>query len=336
MTDGIPGFAILPRPVLAALPGLSGSAMKVAVALAAHMNEEGVCWPSRDRLSAASGVKDSHTIARSLKELERAGLLRISRGRGRTLYSWLSPVAPSTEPGNEADAEEPDTEAPTSVNSSHPAPVACVKVSHVSTAGCVKFSHQDVGSFHTQNINHEQILSSRSRARRSDNEKTADRRDGTYGPSFDGASVWSAWAEARRKRGLREPVRDGPDLTAARRLAENLARGEMTPDELRWAMGAYLADRDPFIVSNGHALRHLNGGRIARYLDERLKEEERHRESVRATRARLAEARRAAPGEDWDPMVFRNALALGLGIAPRDEDTAAATCAPGRPAPAPP
>jgi len=53
----------------------------VALALADHANDAGVCWPSVTRLSTRSGVSRS-TVIRTIGELERHGLIGRSRRTG--------------------------------------------------------------------------------------------------------------------------------------------------------------------------------------------------------------------------------------------------------------
>lgn len=59
-----------------------GTARLVMLALADHANEEGVCWPSVERIADKANISKRHAI-RVLAELEADGSLSIQRGEGR-------------------------------------------------------------------------------------------------------------------------------------------------------------------------------------------------------------------------------------------------------------
>jgi len=78
-------------------------------------------------------------------------------------------------------------------------------------------------------------------------------------PKLNAWALWvRSWREARP--GDPDPAATGPDTRAGRELAK------LVPDEaeLRRVFAACLADPDPFLVKNGHALRHLPG-RLSAY-----------------------------------------------------------------------
>ena len=86
-------YAYLPPAVVDALPGLTPSAARIAVAVASFMGKSGECWPSRAALSQRSGVRKPHTIARALRRLADAGLLEIKRRPNRSsVYRWKCPL----------------------------------------------------------------------------------------------------------------------------------------------------------------------------------------------------------------------------------------------------
>ena len=60
--------------------------------------------------------------------------------------------------------------------------------------------------------------------------------------------------DANRAAGRQDPTPTGPDT----RIAQQLGR-LMPAEDLRRVMDAYLADRDAFVVKQGHALRLLPG-----------------------------------------------------------------------------
>jgi hypothetical protein len=61
---------------------LTGSTVKVALALCWHMNrnQHGLAWPGRGRLAKLTGLSRS-TVKRAIKALERAGHVTITRSR---------------------------------------------------------------------------------------------------------------------------------------------------------------------------------------------------------------------------------------------------------------
>jgi hypothetical protein len=78
---------------------------------------------------------------------------------------------------------------------------------------------------------------------------------------YDGSTVWVAWVDMHRARGLADPVRAGRDLSAAKALAGLIPR-----DRLNEILSTYLDDPDRWLDENGHALRHLDG-RLNGYLN---------------------------------------------------------------------
>ena len=82
-------LACLPPAVVDALPTLSPSAVRVAVAVASFMGKSGECWPSRTALSERSGVRKPRNIGKALRELADCGLLEVKRRcRRSSVYRW--------------------------------------------------------------------------------------------------------------------------------------------------------------------------------------------------------------------------------------------------------
>lgn len=63
-------------------PDLSGSKLLVVLCLADHSNDDGVCWPSINRLAERTRI-DRRNIMRHLQSLETMGYLEITRTPGR-------------------------------------------------------------------------------------------------------------------------------------------------------------------------------------------------------------------------------------------------------------
>ena len=94
------GSAILHPEIVTALPQLSNSALRLAVALAKYQDREGRCHPAVRTLMQVAGIHDWRTFARARDELHRIGLIwTAQRGRkGSTQYSWR--FMPVTTPDN--------------------------------------------------------------------------------------------------------------------------------------------------------------------------------------------------------------------------------------------
>jgi hypothetical protein len=77
--------------VMDSLPALSGSAVKVYVCLASHRKwSTGRMDPSRETIRRETGIKRLDTISASIVDLERHGLITVSRrtsGGGRNSYT---------------------------------------------------------------------------------------------------------------------------------------------------------------------------------------------------------------------------------------------------------
>jgi hypothetical protein len=78
---------------------------------------------------------------------------------------------------------------------------------------------------------------------------------------YNGSTVWAAWVDMHRARGLNNPARAGADLKAAKDLAGLIPR-----ERLHEILTAYLDDDYRWLDENGHALRYL-GGRLNGYLN---------------------------------------------------------------------
>lgn len=70
----------------------------VLLCLSDHANDEGVCWPSMSRLARKCSIAD-RTVQRTIKELEKRGILTVERAQGRTCKFNIDPrqcVTPDT------------------------------------------------------------------------------------------------------------------------------------------------------------------------------------------------------------------------------------------------
>ena len=85
-------YAYLPPAVVDALPGLTPSAARIAVAVASFMGKSGECWPGHKAIGRRAGISRLDTIRTALAELRDSGLLKVKRRRRTTaLLSWQDP-----------------------------------------------------------------------------------------------------------------------------------------------------------------------------------------------------------------------------------------------------
>ena len=82
----------------------------------------------------------------------------------------------------------------------------------------------------------------------------------------NGGHVWGLWLAANRDAGRRDPVTVGKDTAAAKNLSKMVRDGELTLDELRSALEAYLGNGDDWFGKQGHPLSMLPG-RLNAYLN---------------------------------------------------------------------
>jgi DNA-binding transcriptional ArsR family regulator len=68
---------------------LDATARLVGLTLDTFMSAGGVCFPSRAAIAHRSGL-DVRTVERATRRLERAGLLRVERGGGRTCSRYYA------------------------------------------------------------------------------------------------------------------------------------------------------------------------------------------------------------------------------------------------------
>ena len=86
-------LACLPPVVVDALPTLSPSAVRVAVAVASFMGKSGECWPGYNAIGERAGIGRRDTIRIALAELRERGLLKVKcRRRTTALLSWQDPA----------------------------------------------------------------------------------------------------------------------------------------------------------------------------------------------------------------------------------------------------
>ncbi len=103
-----PGCSIIPLDRAGAVPGLSGSAVKLMVRLGVYENGQGTSWPSNGRLMAEAGIAKWATFRRARQELAALGL-RWTAGSGSRLteYSWVSPTEGVSHKGRDQRKESP-------------------------------------------------------------------------------------------------------------------------------------------------------------------------------------------------------------------------------------
>jgi len=119
------GFSIVPENVVAELSRLSGTAIKLAVALGKFMDKTGMCHPSTQTLMENAGIKNWRTFTKAREELESRGLLKWQRhSRRETMqYCWLSRV-PSESEGTPVSSTPEDTQSRVPSKSAYRVPSA--------------------------------------------------------------------------------------------------------------------------------------------------------------------------------------------------------------------
>lgn len=215
----IPGSAIVPPSVRHRLPNLSGTAAKLAIALAGYVNAKtGDAWPSNKRLMADAGITSWETFRHARKELAGCGLnWTAGKGDKLTTYRWNG-VSPKI-------GESP-----------------IFGVSESPEIGLSDLAEQVTAQ-------QEQPTSGASRPK-------AKRRASTKTP---GPNVWAWWIAAHRDAGHGDPLTVGPDTKAGKELGKLIVSGQITEADMRGCMALYLADDDAWLGKQGHALRLLAG-----------------------------------------------------------------------------
>jgi len=74
---------------------------------------------------------------------------------------------------------------------------------------------------------------------------------------YNGGTVWAAWIDTCKSAGLPTPLREGPDLAAAKRLAKLVSGGEISESEMRGYLERFAKDDDAFLKRAGRNLRLL-------------------------------------------------------------------------------
>ncbi|GEM_PF-3000373 len=93
------GTSIIPPAVVAALPKLPHSALKLAAVIGKYANQQGECWPAVRTLMKDAGIGDWRTFQAARKSLKVYGLTwKTGTGRQSCRYKWTS-VAPVTSTG---------------------------------------------------------------------------------------------------------------------------------------------------------------------------------------------------------------------------------------------
>lgn len=82
--------------------GLDQTAKAVAWTLDTYLDSHGDGWPSRRLLAEGAGCGNLHTVSCAIRRLEQAGLVRVTRSKGRwaNRYHATAPNGSSGEPVN--------------------------------------------------------------------------------------------------------------------------------------------------------------------------------------------------------------------------------------------
>ena len=221
-------YVYLPERVVKSWPELSPAAKAVAVAIASFMNGEATgCFPGVKSISKVAGYKNGRTTQRAIGELISAGVLTVVRRPGQSnLYSWgvsAPPPVPQTTPSDDH-PRKISTKTPRTTD--HP---------------------KDTNKDTNKNLPSGDGAATRKRSKK--NSKKSN-------PRPNGGNVWRWWHGANTSAG-RKLIKTSADTAAAKRLAGMVHEGDFDENQLRECMVAFLADVDPFLLKNGHALRLL-------------------------------------------------------------------------------
>lgn len=226
-----PPYGILPDPVIAALPKLSDKAVRVAAALSGFMNGSGECWPSVAALIERSGLRKRQTVADAVAELAGAGLVSVHwRARRARVLAWAKVPLDGT-----------IKSAVTRHNRGSESAVA--RTPKVPPHGTGNNTKNNTMSSHAG-----------AKSKRASTEKA-------------GPPVWKWWIEAHRDARRDDPIDEGPDTKAGKRLGKLVIEGKISPAQFRSVLALYLADDNRFLQENGHALRFLSGAKTIAYLE---------------------------------------------------------------------
>jgi len=226
-------FAYLPESVMSKWSQLSPSAKAVAGSVASFMDGQATgCWPSISTLKKHSGLKTERTVRKALQELSDAGILIKKKRSGQSnLFSWAKPLTSNAGGATDATPDIQCRGTPYIRCTEPPTSIAPLRIPKKDT--------------------------------KKDNSQKS---SGTKSDHPNDGHIWKCWIGKNNDAGRRAPVRDGPDLNTAKRLADMVNAKDFTEDELMQCMEAYLSDPDKWLNDNGHALRFLPG-KINTYLN---------------------------------------------------------------------
>jgi len=91
-------YSHVPAEVIAALPELSATGLRVAVALGSFIHPKGWAWPNQEAIAERAGLESSRAVRMGLVELHEKGLLHSIRPDRRkpTIYAWTGDAAALT------------------------------------------------------------------------------------------------------------------------------------------------------------------------------------------------------------------------------------------------
>jgi len=136
-----PGFTIIDNDtVIARLPEIDGTALKVVLVLARRAGASGCCWPSVATIGKEAGLKD-RAVQGSIRRLIGRGLVSVERTSGRSATYRITP-APPCAPSQSGDA--PGCATPPHHDAGAPAPP------------CAPPPHRDAPKQEPKNKNQEQ------------------------------------------------------------------------------------------------------------------------------------------------------------------------------------
>ena len=111
-----PGFTMVDNAVIARLPEIDGTAIKVFLALARRAGTTGNCWPSQPTIGVDTGLQ-VRAVRNALDRLHELGLISVKHHYGRVTVYQITPAPPCR---SKDEGEAPPCRTPRHHGAGHP------------------------------------------------------------------------------------------------------------------------------------------------------------------------------------------------------------------------
>lgn len=260
-------YAFIPESAIAALPRLSGSAVKVMNAIASFMpGRSAGCYPSLAAIGERAGINREKTISAAIKELTDVGVMVCERRRRQTNYlkwEFLEPAESAgtriLEPAVSAPLDsvlEPAVSAPVYPAVSAPRKVTRKETINTTTPNIFETSipkdKPKDNSFPQRNPTPPPTPAPSA--------AEPGKRKAKLKPKANQHPTWRLWLRVNHEAGQPTPLEEKASLAAAKKMAS------MIPDPVgqEAIMRAYLGDKtDTWAIGKGLTLSILVGSRLS-------------------------------------------------------------------------